>query len=307
MVNIQLAKPVQKKLKVLLYGASGSGKTIAALSFPRVLLVDGEAGSELYRGRPNIPEFHVADCKTLSDLDEVIRAFEADKGKTWDTLVIDPISVFYAVEKNIASKNSTADIDMRGWNKINGRMNNIYTRLTSLNGHVVIIARESTEYAGEGLNLKKIGVKPDADKNLVYAMDFVIHMNANHSGQVEKSRGMEIGKDGLLSVVSWDVFKPIAEPFKVGESVTHESDEDAANREIDSLSNEDVRREFFNVWVKQGLTQADIFIALGNITRLGEWPHGRIKADEAIKAWHEKQLSGKPATPKNEASVNASH
>jgi len=31
----QLATPVAKKLKILFYGSSGSGKTIAALTFPR--------------------------------------------------------------------------------------------------------------------------------------------------------------------------------------------------------------------------------------------------------------------------------
>lgn len=286
MVTIQLAKPIAKKLKVLLYGASGSGKTIAALSFPRVLLVDSEAGSELYRGRPGIPEFHVAECKTLSDLSDVVHAFEADNGKTWDTLVIDPITVFYAVEKNVASNNNVKDIDMRDWNKINGRMNNIYTRLTDLNGHVVVIARESTEYTGKGLNLSKVGVKPDADKNLVYMMDFVIHMGANHSGTVEKSRGVLLGKDGLLETVNWSVFAPVAAPYTAGTQTTHESEEEAAARELDSFSNKDTVEAFWNWCVKgQGLTQSGIFEALGVKKKLAEWTRGDVEARKAINAY----------------------
>jgi len=107
MVNIEIAKPVAKKLKLLFYGASGSGKTIAALSFPRVLMIDAESGSDLYAGRPGIPQFHRVRCKTIGEVNEVLTAVEADKGKTWDTLVIDPITVLYDVEKNVGSANNT--------------------------------------------------------------------------------------------------------------------------------------------------------------------------------------------------------
>ena len=308
MINIEIAKPVAKKLKVLLYGSSGSGKTIAALSFPRVLLVDAESGADLYAGQPGIAEFHRVRIKTISELYEVLKAVEADAGKTWDTLVIDPITVFYQVEKNVVSANNAKDIEMRGWNKINGRLSSLYNMLTGLKVHVVVIAREAVEYSGEGLNLKKIGVKPDADKNLVYNMDFVLHLNANHSVDVEKCRGCVMGKDSKLPSVTWADFEPVAKLYVAGESQQYTSEEEAAENETDNLANEDVRKDFFAAWVKQGLTQADIFAALGNITRLGEWAHGRAQADETVKEWFDKQLSDKPAAPKKpEASANASH
>ena len=59
------AEATARFLKILLFGLSGTGKTIAALSFPGVAVVDAEGGTTLYRGRPGIPPFLVMDAKTL--------------------------------------------------------------------------------------------------------------------------------------------------------------------------------------------------------------------------------------------------
>lgn len=294
-VKIQMAAPVKKHLKVLFYGPSGSGKTLAALTFPRPLLIDAEAGSELYRGRPGLPSFHVADCKTLSDLSDVLRQVESDAGKTWGTLIIDPISVFYAVEKTAASANNTKDMTFRDWSKVNSRLNALYTRLTDLPLHIVIIAREATEYAGEGNNLRKVGVKPDADKSLAYSMDFVLRLQADHSAVVEKSRGALVGgKDGLLPSVSWSVFDPVAAAYTAGESVPHLSDDEAAAREADSLQQRENAAAFVTHWRGQSLTDADILAALG-VSKISEWSSGRKAADAAVQAYLDHMAAAPPA------------
>lgn len=298
MIDIQIAKPVAKKLKVLLYGPSGSGKTLAALTFPRVLMVDAESGSDLYAGRPGIPEFHRVRAKTLADVNEVLTAVEADKGKTWDTLIIDPVTVLYDVEKNVASANNTKDIEMRMWNKVNGRMTALYNRLTSLDVHVVIIAREAVEYAGEGLNLKKIGVKPEADKKMVYMMDFIIHLKADHSGDVEKSRGIVLGKDGHMGKVEWLQFQDAANMYVNGTKQTYEDDESAADREADSLQDRDVAFAFLTHWRGQSLSDAEVLSAL-KVGRLSQWTEGRKAADAAVNAFISAQVATPAATTKS--------
>ncbi len=301
MINIEVASPVAKKLKVLMYGASGSGKTLAALSFPRVLLVDAESGADLYAGRPGVPQFHRVRCKTLMELNEVLDAVAKDAGKTWDTLVIDPITVFYDVEKNVASANNTKDMGFGGWGKVNGRMGNIYNRLTGLNINVIVTARESVDYAGEGLNLKKVGVKPDADKKLVYSMDFVLHINPDHSATVEKSRGVVMGKNGHLSAVTWSDFEPVANMYTSGVAQDYEDEEQAAERVGDSLQDKDNAMAFFAHWRGQGLTDNEILKALG-VKRVSEWTQGRKVADEAVSKFLFDTLP--PAQPKK---VDAPH
>lgn len=296
------ATPVAKKLKILFYGPSGSGKTLAALTFPRVALIDAESGSDLYAGRPGIPPFHRVRCKTLTEIEQAVNFIQADAGKTFDTLVIDPVSVLYDVEKNAQSANNTKDLGYREWAKINNRMSSLYTKLTSLNVHVVVIARESVDYSGEGTNLKKVGTKPDADKKLVYMMDFVLRLNDDHSARVEKSRGVELGKGGQLSTVTWGVFEDVSNLYTAGDQQQYESDEQAGEREADSLQNKENATVFFTYWRGQGLVDSDILKALG-VSRISEWSKGRTEADKVINAWIDGLVGDKPASPKQEAAV----
>lgn len=296
----QPATPVAKKLKILFYGPSGSGKTIAALTFPRAALIDAESGSDLYAGRPGIPDFHRVRAKTLSEVEQAVSFIQQDAGKTFDTLIIDPISVLYDVEKNAQSANNTKDLGFREWAKINNRLAALYTKLTSLNVHVIIIAREAVEYAGDGQNLKKVGTKPDADKKLIYMMDFVVHLSADHSAQIEKSRGIILGKNGALPKVEWSAFEEAANAYIEGEKLEYKDDEQAAEEEIDSLQNIDNAKVFVTHWRAQSLTDADILKALG-VERISEWTKGRVEADKRMTAWLDEQL--KPATTKAETAA----
>lgn len=220
------ATPVQKKLKILLYGGSGTGKTLAALSFPRPAVIDAENGTDLYAGRTGVPSFSVLRIKTFAELEKAIAYIQADKGKQFDTLVIDSISVFYDVQKEAASKTAANnDLGYREWAKINNRMVYLYNALTNLPVHVVVIAREAVEYETKGGNLTKVGTKPDADKRLVYMFDFIIRMKDDHSGDVVKSRGASQLK--TMSQVNWQAFAKIADMFTDGQTVPA-IDEDTA-------------------------------------------------------------------------------
>lgn len=305
MVKIEIAKPVRKKIKVLLYGPAGSGKTLAALSFPRVLIVDAESGADMYPGRPGIAQFHRARCKTLADLDEVIDSIKADNGKTWDTLVIDPVTVFFDVAKNIATKNNVKDLGYRERAIVNSHMASLYTKLTNLPVHVVLTAYEAIEYEGDGNNLRKVGVKPDVDKKVRHAVSIVVRMNQDHSGIVEKCRGVVLGENSRLPVVRWADFEPVANLYVEGEQAPEEeSEEEAATRANDDMSVREVAEAFYTECIDRGLTKTNILAALGNISRWSDWTTGRIKAKEAIDAYIAAQLDLPPATPKT---ADASH
>lgn len=287
---VQKAEPVARKLKILLYGASGSGKTLAALSFPRPLVIDGEGGTLLYRGRPGF-EFLVKDTKTLTDLEKVIELVRADGGTSMDTLIIDPITVFYDVQKDAAARNAKdGALGFREWARINNRMKAVYNSLTNLPVHVVVIARESVEYEGEGNNLRKVGQKPDSDKALPYVFDFSVRMNADHSGSIIKSRGVELAKDKRLPVVTWTVFEPIASGFSDGQSVEQEDDDHAAEREAEDLRNKEIAAQFIAYWRNEGLNDSDVLKAL-DVSRLSQWQDGKRAADSAVRAWLEQQLA----------------
>ncbi len=232
----QPATKVSKKLKILIYGASGTGKTLASLTFPRPAVVDAENGTDLYAGRDGVPGFSVLRIKTFEELQRAISYIQADKGASFDTLVIDSVSVFYDVQKEAASKTSKDnELGYREWAKINNRMVYLYNALTNLPVHIVCIAREAIEYETKAGNLTKVGTKPDADKRLVYMFDFIIRMNADHSGEVIKSRGA--GNLKTMPQVNWQAFAKIADMFTSGEIVLAQDEEDAAQR--DSIAFQD--------------------------------------------------------------------
>lgn len=300
------AKPVAKKLKILIYGDAGTGKTRAALTFPNVAVVDAESGTDLYAGRPDVAPFSVLRAKTMTELDAAIQFIRMDNGKSIGTLVVDPITTFFDVfreaeRRTLATKKRSEDVDLgfKELARINNRMKALYSTLTGLPVHVVIIAHEAILYETDGGNLKKVGTKPDVDKNVQYMFDFVIRMNADHSGTVIKSRGMELGKNGVLKQVNWAAFEPVSLAFVQGETTRIESDDEAAQRESDAevarqliaeFEDKQVVTKFFEYWRGQGLKDAEILAALG-VARASQWTGGLEVANRTVSAWIEQRVA----------------
>ncbi len=304
----QRAAATAAPLTILLYGVYGSGKTRAALTFPRVAMVDTEGGSKRYRGHPDVPPFAVLDAKTLADMKLILAFIQEDRGKTYDTLVIDTVTVLYDVEKAALTNNHQKDMTFKDWAKLNSRMKAFYHELEHLPVHVVVVARQSTEYDGSATELRRIGQKPDSDKALPYTFDFIIRMQADLSGVVEKSRGVALGNDfaagggqyplrgqnqGLLPSVNWSVFEPVASAYQRGSHIATESEAEAAEREADMTWDDDAMTEFAQYWHGQGITNGPLLKALG-VKGLREWRRGRKAADEAVKGYFQLQPIGAP-------------
>jgi hypothetical protein len=282
------AQPVSKKLKICFFGPSGSGKTVSALTFPRVALIDAEGGSDMYAGRPGIAPFSILRTKSIQELREAISYIRTDNGRSFDTLVIDPITVFYDVQKEALSRASrTGDMTVREWTRVNGAMKAVYAELCQLPVHVVVIAREATEYETVNGELRRTGVKADADKALSYVFDFVLRFSPDHTATVIKSRGAALGEQQRLSVVHWQVFEEMALACSQGETIRVQSEDDAVESAAlaEEFQDRDIVTRFFEAWHAHGLATRDILAALG-VTRASEWRYGLAAADEAVNAYH---------------------
>ena len=129
-------------------------------------------------------------------------------------------------------KAKNGEMGYREHGAVNRRMKALYGRLMNLPVHVVATAHEAVQYEGTGNSLRKVGVKPDADKSIAYAFDFVINTQRNGKGVVWKGRGSKELEEGkVVSGVTWELFKDIAKSNATGEAVKALNDEEAIANE----------------------------------------------------------------------------
>ena len=182
--------------KFLVFGATGTGKSVFGLTFPNSIAIDSECGLAHYEGVPiklnngntyNNLKFvdTTSDLDTLEeDLDEFVDIAEENH---CDTLIVDSESKIYAglqisaneVEERRArrkGKDATdVNISVLSWGRIkliNMRLQQTKIDLSSKGYHIVSVAQEQEIKDDEGK--KVIGYKPDCYKSLPYDYDVVM-------------------------------------------------------------------------------------------------------------------------------------
>lgn len=241
----QADTPVKKFLKLALYGGPGTGKTHIALSFPDVVVIDTEAGTDFFRGR--VASFRVLKSKDLSQVMEVLTAIESKK-LVCGTLVLDSFTIlndilresaFKAAEKRAVAKGipaTEATVTPRDWGRIKQTLNSLMTRLYNLPCHTVITGWIKDQYEGEGNDLKKIGTMMDADRKILHQPDLVLQLDVykgKHVAFVKKDRTGTWNMDQRLTDVTYaDHFQSLVESMIQGTaaSIPLVTEEDAANQ-----------------------------------------------------------------------------
>ena len=200
------AEQVAPKVKCLVYGAAGVGKTYLALTAPGpVAVIDTEGGTAFYANRvgpKGLSEFDVLPTKTFAQVEAAIAYLRANPGH-YETLVIDPVTVLYETLQDAAQerrsevrKSAEADLEMLDWQRIKRAYKRLMTDLVNLPVHVVVTARE-TDLTEERVRPNgrtervKIGHKPDAEKSTSYYFDTAIRLVPAAKGReavIEKDR-----------------------------------------------------------------------------------------------------------------------
>lgn len=205
----KLRKPNARKkgLKILVYGPTGVGKTLFALSFPRVIAVDSEDGYSWYEGTDKAKNLlSVLDSQSYDDLEELLDDSEDAEGK-FDTLVIDSETKIYeniqealqSVEELRASRKGRdvldANLSVRSWGKIkqlSSRLQNAKLRLASQGVNIVSVAQSADVMEDAGNNTRiKVGEKPDMAKKAPFDYDVIVRLftkDGKFYGVVEKDR-----------------------------------------------------------------------------------------------------------------------
>lgn len=183
----QFFKPPQRisrKVKMLISGKSGTGKTWYALTAPRPLaILDLEGGSALYHSDFNAFEsFDRLQTQSIKEIEDAVKSLEGDSH--YKSLVIDPITIYYELlqdvyheKRKLKSKNDDATITQNDWREIKRKYRNLMIRFINLNKNVIIIAREkdlTQEVNGQHVI---VGSKEDCEKNTDYTPDITIRLS----------------------------------------------------------------------------------------------------------------------------------
>lgn len=142
-INILSTKDVHTNgIKLVLYGASGVGKTVMGATAPNPIFISAEKGL-LSLANQDIPYIEV---KSLDSLDE---AYKYTRKSEFDTIVIDSISevtqtVLDQTRKELISNSSTGKIDVRqAYGKIAESIGFMIRNFRDIDGkNVVFIAKE---------------------------------------------------------------------------------------------------------------------------------------------------------------------
>lgn len=172
---------VKKRLKILMYGVAGSGKTMAAISFPRPYLIDTEKGFEHEQYLEKIKDnggcvFHTTD---FDELLAEIKSLATEK-HPYKTLIIDPLTVIYnnLVEKCAQDRVSPSNPDgmAHGGHYItcNRKMKQLISLFIRLDMNVIITSHSKNEY---GHNMTVLGQTFDCYKKIDYLFDLVIEIH----------------------------------------------------------------------------------------------------------------------------------
>lgn len=181
---------VKPRIKAVLRGPMGSGKTHMALKSPgRIAVIDTEGAAQWYVEREGFEEFDIVTATNYAAVVNAVDWLAANPGQ-YETLVIDSMSLIYTRLQDSATAARTAqavsrgldpmdvDIEGRDWNKISRLSKTLGAKLINLPMHVIVISREKEKKDKQG-NLIEHTV--DAAKGL--ESDFAIVVRLQMKGQ----------------------------------------------------------------------------------------------------------------------------
>lgn len=195
-------------MKILIYGESGSGKTVFALSFPKSIVVDSEDGYSWYEGTERTRNVvGILDSQSYDDLENLMDELDDANDEEFSSLVIDSETKVYEnikealqnVEETRAARKGRdvldANLSMRSYGKIgqlSGRLQNAKLRLASRGLNIISVAQEKDEMEDTGNGQRvKVGEKPNMDKRARFDCDVVIRLftkDNKYYGEIEKDR-----------------------------------------------------------------------------------------------------------------------
>lgn len=173
----------QPKVKMLIYGQAGTGKTTLALSAPRPLVIDCDNG--IHR----VAYEHIKDTVQVRSYEDVLAVLNEDLSD-YDTIVIDTGGKLldYMAEYIIArnprmARGSNGQLTLQGYGERKGEFTALCKKVHMLNKHLVFVAHRQTQQEGDNYKYVPLFGGSNYD-SLVTELDLVGYLEVNGKSRV---------------------------------------------------------------------------------------------------------------------------
>jgi len=200
------AEKSQLKARVMISGAAGSGKTMAALELAsalgsRVAVIDTENGSAaLYSDKY---KFEMLNLQPPYPPEDFVQAIKVAENGGFDVIVVDGITPEWSGSGGCLDLHTKLGGRFQDWAKITPRHRSFIQKILECSTHIICTCRSKQGYAMDEQSKKvtKMGMAPEQRDGLDYEMTLVFNIiNQTHIAEATKDRtGLFDGKQFLIS------------------------------------------------------------------------------------------------------------
>ena len=171
---------VQTKIKALIYGQAGTGKSTLAISSPKPLLFDFDGGVH----RINFAHLKDVDTVQISSYQDFLDVLNNENLDKYETLVIDTggkcldFMAEYIIARNPKMGKSNGMLTLQGFGERKAEFTALVKRVSIMNKHIVFVAHRETRQDGDDMRYVPLFGGSNYD-SLVTELDLVGYLEAN--------------------------------------------------------------------------------------------------------------------------------
>lgn len=214
------ATKAQAKARLLFSGASGSGKTTAALTVAaqlgkKIAFIDTEAGSaSLYADRF---DFDVLELSPPYAPERFIEAIEAAEQAGYEVIVIDSITHEWSGPGGCLDIKTKLGDRFQDWAKVTPRHDRFIQAMMRSKSHIIATVRAKQGYSmDEKGKVQKSGMDPQQRDGIDFEFTVCWNINAQHMAEAQKDRTRLF--DGKPEVITAETGERLAKWLSAGEA-----------------------------------------------------------------------------------------